>query len=328
MTTTPRMRAVRQHTLGDPSVLQIDHVPVPEPGPSEVLVRVEATSLSPTDWVHRAIPGFLGTGTRTLGWDVAGVVVERGLGVTVHSVGDRVFGMLPYPHGHGAAAELVVAPARALVPIPRDVPSTTAAALPLVGLTAWQSLVDTADLRAGQRVLVHAAAGGVGHVAVQLAAELGAHVIGTASAANHAVVRDLGAHEVVDYRRPDLQTQVGQVDVVLDAIGGDTTRAALGVLRRGGVVVSLPLNRVTPLGPQARAAGVRHELLLVEHDQLGMRALADRLADGRLRPLVESVAPLFDLEAVRDAHRRGESNHVVGKLVLEADGRPPTQPVV
>ena len=189
MSTQNTMRAISQDVLGGPEVLKEVEIERPVPKPNEVLVRVRAAGVNPTDWKHRATGGFLGEPPFVLGWDVSGVVEAVGIGVVAFAPGDEVFGMLPYPYGHGSHAEYVIAPVRALAPKPAAVDHTQAGALPLVSLTAWQALTEHADLRPGQRVLIHAAAGGVGHVAVQIAKARGAYVIGTASAGKHAFLR-------------------------------------------------------------------------------------------------------------------------------------------
>ncbi|MFI5776256.1 NADP-dependent oxidoreductase [Nocardia sp. NPDC051570] len=304
------MRAISQDILGGPEVLHEIELPVPRPGPSELLIRVHATGLNPTDWKHRAYGGLSGLKPPfTLGWDVSGEVVATGYGVTIFAPGDEVFGMLPYPHGHGAAAEYVVAPARALTRKPKNFDHIQAAATPLAALTARQVLIDTANLQPGQRVLVHAAAGGVGHFAVQIAKAHGAYVIGTASTPNHDLLRELGADEVIDYRTTDVAATVTDIDVVLDPLGGDSALGSLRTLRPGGVVVSL-----LPVPEAAHAAaGVRAAVLLVEADHAGMTALADLAEAGRLRPTIAGVFPLA--EAAK-AHALGETNRTAGKLVL------------
>jgi NADPH:quinone reductase-like Zn-dependent oxidoreductase len=311
MTTT--MRVVSQDRLGGPDVLRVVDIERPAPGPSEVLVRVHAAGLNPTDWVHRRVPGFLAKLPLVLGWDVSGVVEAVGLGVVLHEVGDEVFGMLPYPRGHGSCAEYVVAPARALVRKPAELDHVQAAAVPLAALTAYQALVDTARVQAGQRVLIHAAAGGVGHFAVQIAASLGAYVIGTASSPKHDLLRQLGADELIDYRDQDFARTVGDVDVVIDAVGGEYPARSLRTLRPGGVVVSLALGNTAPLTQEAARLGVHHRLMLVEADQAGMVAVAAMVRDGRLRPVIEATFPLED---AAKAHEIGETNRVTGKLVL------------
>ncbi|MFD4756994.1 NADP-dependent oxidoreductase [Streptomyces sp. NPDC058426] len=306
------MLALHQTALGTPDVLRLTEVPRPVPGPGQLLVAVRAAGLNPTDFKHRSQRLFLPPPPFTLGWDVSGTVVATGYGVTLFRPGDDVFGMLPYPHGAGSHAEYVTGPARAFAAKPAGIDHVQAAALPLAALTAWQALVDTAALRAGQRVLVHAAAGGVGHLAVQLAKERGAHVTGTASAPKHDLLRALGADACVDYRTEDFTAAEEPYDVVLDPIGGETATRSVGVLRPGGVLVSLvPGAPDTPAA--AEKAGVRAVTLLVEHDHAGMRALAGLAADGRLRAHVSGTFPLA--EGAR-AHAQGETGRTTGKLVL------------
>ncbi|AHH95025.1 dehydrogenase [Kutzneria albida DSM 43870] len=308
------MRAISQDVLGGPEVLTEVELPRPEPGPSQVLVRVHAAGLNPTDWLHRSTPGmFLGEPPFVLGWDVSGVVERVGIGVTLFKPGDEVFGMLPYPYGAGSFAEYVTGPARAFAPKPAALDHVGAAAVPLAALTAWQALVDTAQLKAGQRVLVHAAAGGVGHFAVQIAKALGAHVIGTASAGNHAFLRGLGADELVDYREVDFAEVVREVDVVLDAIGGEYSTRSLRTLRPGGVLVTIKARGQQAFAAEADRLGVRAETLLVEADHAGMTALADLIAKGQLRP---TIAGTFPLAEAAKAHALGETGRTVGKLVL------------
>ncbi|MEV0703993.1 NADP-dependent oxidoreductase [Saccharopolyspora sp. NPDC050389] len=310
------MRAISQDVLGGPEVLREVQLDRPVPGPSEVLIRVHAAGLNPTDWKHRANKVFLGEPPFVLGWDVSGVVEAVGVGVTLHKPGDEVFGMLPYPHGVGSHAEYVTGPARAFVPKPSNVDHVQAGAIPLAALTAWQVLVDTARLQLGQRVLIHAAAGGVGHFAVQIAKARGAHVIATASAGKHEFLRGLGADELIDYREVDFADVVSDVDVVLDPLAGDTRTRSLRTLRRGGVLVS-----ILPFGREADAAeaerrGVRVELMLVEADQEGMRAIAELVESGRLRA---EIAGVFPLAEAAKAHALGETGRTTGKLVLAVE---------
>jgi NADPH:quinone reductase-like Zn-dependent oxidoreductase len=308
----PTMRAMRQVVLGGPEVLQEVEIAKPELGVSQILVRVHAAGLNPTDWGHRAFPIFLGPPPYTLGWDVSGVVEATGFGVTLFKPGDEVFGMLPYPHGVGSHAEYVTGPARAFAAKPKNLDHVQAGALPLAGLTAWQALNDTARLEAGQRVLIHAAAGGVGHLAVQIAKARGAYVIGTASARHHDLVRGLGADELIDYTTTDFETAVSDVDVVLDTISGDYPARSLRTLRPGGLLVAL-LPFPPEVAEEASRLGVRAEIMLVEHDHAGMTAIADLVADGKLRPVIAGIFPLAD---AAKAHELGETRHVAGKLVL------------
>ncbi|WP_300605078.1 NADP-dependent oxidoreductase [Trebonia sp.] len=306
------MRAIRQEVLGGPEVLHDVEVARPEPGLSQILVRVHAAGLNPTDWKHRAHSVFLGPPPFTLGWDVSGVVEATGYGVTIVKPGDEVFGMLPYPHGVGSHAEYVTGPARAFALKPASLDHVQAGALPLAGLTAWQALADTAHVSAGQRVLIHAAAGGVGHLAVQIAKARGAYVIGTASAGHHELVRGLGADEMIDYHVTDFATAVGDIDVVLDPISGDYSARSLRTLRPGGVLVSL-LPFAPDIPAEAARLGVRAQGMLVEYDHGGMTAIADLVTAGQLRPVIAAAFPMAD---AAKAHELGDTGHVAGKLVL------------
>ncbi|MDX2933338.1 NADP-dependent oxidoreductase [Streptomyces ipomoeae] len=307
------MRAVSQDGFGGPEVLNEVELPRPVPRMSEILVRVHAAGVNPTDWKNRAFGLWHPDPLPVLGWDVSGVVEEVGLGVTLFKPGDEVFGMLPYPHAAGAYAEYAKAPTRSFALKPANIDHVEAGALPLAALTAYQALVDTADVRPGQRVLIHAAAGGVGHLAVQIAKARGAYVIGTASAGKHELLRELGADELIDYRTTDFTEAVSDVDVVLDPLAGDVRSRSLDVLREGGVLVT-----ILPLGYEAdaeRAAelGVRLEALLVEADQAGMRAIAELVEKGQLRARIEAT---FPLEEAGKAHALGETGRTTGKIVL------------
>jgi len=305
------MRAIRQHSLGGPDVLELVDVPRPEPGPTEVLVRVAAAGVNPVDWKVRARGGFLGEPPFTVGWDVAGVVEELGRGVTRFAPGDRVFGMPRFPGEAAAYAEYVTAPSRQLARTPDGLGDVDAAALPLAGLTAWQALVETAGVGPTSRVLILAAAGGVGHLAVQIAKARGAYVIGTARGDKHEFLVSLGADEAVDYTTGPLAGRIVDVDVVLDLVGGEAAADAVATLRDRGSFVT-----VTGAADEVReqAAGrVRLAGLLVEPDRLGLEALAELVAEGLLRPHVSATFPLAD--AAR-AHGAIETGRTQGKLVL------------
>ncbi|MEW2585491.1 NADP-dependent oxidoreductase [Streptomyces virginiae] len=304
------MRAIVVKEWGGPENLVEREIERPEPGLGEVLVRVHAAGVNPVDWKTRASGALIAWGeTPIVGWDVSGTVEAVGPGVTLYAPGDEVYGMPHFPRQAGGYAEYVVAPARHFARKPASLDHVQAAALPLAALTAWQALVDTAGVTAGQRVLVHAAAGGVGHLAVQIAKARGAYVIGTASAAKHDVLRELGADELIDYRSVDFAEAVADVDVVLDALGGETAERSLKVLRPGGHLVSLPGPDSVPAG----ADGVDASWVLVDPDLKGLEAVADLADKGLLKPLVETVLPLA--EAAR-AHEIGEQGRTTGKIVL------------
>ncbi|WP_017597265.1 NADP-dependent oxidoreductase [Nocardiopsis lucentensis] len=310
---TEQMRIVQQQTLGGPEVLEVARVPVPDLGATRILVRVHAAGVNPVDWKLRQ-HGYWLTPPFSQGFDVSGVVVAVSQGSSRFSVGDEVYGMPNYPDVPDAYADYVSAPARRFARKPDGLDHVQAAALPLAALTAWQALVDTAGVRDGQRVLVHAAAGGVGHLAVQIAKARGAHVIGTASAAKHGVLRELGADELVDYTSVDFAETVGDVDVVLDAIGGDYLDRSLRVLRPDGVYVGVsnPLDQEI-IVERAAAAGVRGATVCVEPDHTQLEEITALVEAGKLRPVVSGT---FPLEEAAKAHEHSQSGRTTGKVVL------------
>jgi NADPH:quinone reductase-like Zn-dependent oxidoreductase len=307
------VRAITQRALGGPEVLELVEIERPEPAPTEVLVRVGAAGVNPVDWKTRARGAFLREPPFTVGWDVAGVVEEIGGGVTRFAPGDRVFGMPRFPREAGGYAEYVTSPSRQLARTPEGLSDVEAAALPLAGLTAWQALVETADVQPGQRVLVLGAAGGVGHLAVQIAKARGAYVIGTASASKHAFLSELGADEAIDYTAQPVEEAVGDVDVVLDLVGDESTAVTLGTLRDGGLFIVVPsaasLEALRELaGDRSRVTG-----MLVEPDRAGLEEIAGLVASSHLRPHVSAT---FPLEEAGRAHEAGETGRTQGKLVL------------
>jgi NADPH:quinone reductase-like Zn-dependent oxidoreductase len=307
------VRAITQHTVGGPEVLELVDLPRPDPAPTEVLVRVGAAGVNPVDWKVRLRGGFLGEPPFTVGWDVAGVVDALGVGVTRFALGDRVFGMPRFPKEAAAYAEYVTSPSRQLARTPESLTDVEAAALPLAGLTAWQALVETANVQPGQRVLILGAAGGVGHLAVQIAKARGAHVLGTASAPKHAFLRDLGADEAIDYRSESVTDRAGEVDVVLDVVGDDSGNDVVAAIRDGGIFIRVPSASNLEALREHAPAGVRVTGILVEPDRLGLEALADLVEQGALRP---HVSQTFPLEEAARAHEACETGRTQGKLVL------------
>lgn len=319
----PTMRAMGYVDPGSPEVLVEVELPRPIPLPTEILVRVHASGVNPIDWRTRAgLPtpakAAEGVGVHVLGWDVSGVVEEVGAGVHLFAPGDEVFGLPWFPRPARANSEYVCAPSRQFAPKPRDLDHIHAAALPLAGLTAWQALTEIARVKAGDRVLVHAAGGGVGHLAVQIAKSLGAHVIGTASSEKHEWLRGLGADELIDYRSVAFEEGLDPVNVVVDLVGGlaspDIGERSIGVIAPGGTFL-----RVAPATPPAalelaEKRGVRVSPdLLVEPDGAGLRALASLVSAGQLTVHVDHAYPL---SALADAHRKGEEERTAGKLVV------------
>jgi NADPH:quinone reductase-like Zn-dependent oxidoreductase len=306
------MKAVRIHTRSSPEGLVYEDAPQPLPGEEEVLIRVYATSImwqEPT-WAetwktptgvdrHLPIPGH----------DFSGVVAEVGTNVTGVAVGEAVYALTEFWRD-GAAAEFTIARATDLAPKPRSLDHVQAGGLPLVGLTAWQALFDHARLSAGQTVLIHAAAGGVGSMAVQLAHWAGAHVIGTASARNRDFLYELGANEVVDYTSTRFEDVLHDVDIVLDTIGGDTMERSWSVLKKGGLLVSV---FSPPAQEQAEAHGVRAVFFIVQPNRAELIQIGNLIDAGQLRPVIEAVYPLSE---ARQAFERALSGHTRGKIIL------------
>lgn len=306
------MRAIIQNSVGGPDVLVIADRPDPRPKAGEVLVRVKAAGINPVDGAVRA--GYfplLGEPPFILGWDVSGIVEALGPGATDLKVGDAVFGMPRFPKQAAAYAELAAVPADEVAPKPRGIDHAHAGALPLAGLTAWQGLVRHGALKSGQRVLIHAAAGGVGHLAVQIAKARGAYVIATASPEKLDFVRGLGADEIIDYTKGDFADSVGNVDLVLETVGGDHAEHSLKVIKAGGVLVSL-LNVSDPAKAQAKERGIRVERMSVVPDRAGLVELG-KLIDAN--KLVVHVAKTFPLDQAGAAHAF-LGTRPIGKVVL------------
>ncbi|PNY79529.1 NADP-dependent oxidoreductase [Deinococcus koreensis] len=303
------MKAMIIEHYGDPDVLTPAELPTPEPAPGEVRLRVQAVSVNPVDFKWRRNGPFK-TFPVVLGWDVCGVVDALGAGVTDFRVGDAVYGMVRFPQEGRAYAQFVTAPVGDVAHKPATLSPREAAALTLAPLTAHQAF-ERMDLRRGQTVLIHAAAGGVGHLAVQLAKVRGARVIATASGRNLDFVRSLGADEIVDYRARPFEEQVRGVDAVLDTVGGDTLPRSFGVLRRGGTLISIAGQ---PSAEEAERWGVRAERILVYPSRAHLELLGKLVEAGRLRPHVSQTYPL---EEVAEAHRALETGRTVGKIVLD-----------
>ncbi|MEU7186072.1 NADP-dependent oxidoreductase [Streptomyces sp. NPDC045369] len=307
------MRVITQQALGGPEVLTIVDAPDPQPLPTEVLVRVKAIGLNPLEARLRAgeFP-LIGRPPFTLGWDISGVVGE-GPQTWRFRPGDEVFGMPLFPRAAGAYAEVVSAPALHLARKPAALSHVEAAALPIVGVTAWQGLVDLGGVTEGDRVLVHGGGGGVGHVAIQVAKALGAHVVATASGSKREFVEECGADEVIDYTAVDFDEVAHDIDVVLDTIGGDTVERSLAVLRPGGHLVTAVAEQDAELAAKYEAAGMRFSGIAVDPDPAALRGLVELVEQGRLRVHVQET---FPFERVAEAHRLLESGHLRGKIVL------------
>ncbi len=305
------MMAARIHSFGGPEVLQNEDTPMPEPKADEMLVRVHFAGVNPVDWKIRE--GLMGKFPlpAVLGRDFSGAVEATGHDVHDFRTGDEVFGQADY--GIGTYAQYTIAKPSQSAHTPAGLEHAEAAALPVASLTAWQALFDTADLHARQKVLIHAASGGVGGFAVQLAKWKGAYVIATTSAQNADYVRELGADEVIDYHATHFDEVVSHVDVVFDTVGGETQDRSWKVLRQGGILVSI----VQPIAEEkAKDHGVRGVFMRETARGDQMAEVADLVVNGRIK--VE-VAHVLSLSEARKALELSQSGHTRGKIVLKVE---------
>ncbi|MFO8065085.1 MAG: NADP-dependent oxidoreductase [Spirochaetota bacterium] len=300
--------------FGDAGVLEFTTTERPQPRLHDAVVKIHAVGINPLDWKTREGVGLWDDHlerTGILGWDISGTVVACGRRVGEFSEGDEVFGLANYPDG-GAYAEYVRVPVDQLVKKPSTVEHTDAAAVPIAGLAAYQALFDVGKVTAARRVLIHGAAGGVGHFAVQLAKQTGAQVLGTSSERNLEFVRSLGADEVIDYAAVRFEQAINAVDVVIDTVGGDVTERSLNVLMRHGVVVALAGSESS--GTRKTGIGAhRVRTLALRPDKRRLDHLASLLGEGALRP---STTTIRGLRGIPDAHRISETGHVRGKVVV------------
>lgn len=306
------MKAIRIHGYGATDVLRYEEAPMPALNPDDVLIRVHAAGVNPADWKFRA-GWYAEYAPRSLpfilGWDVAGTVEEVGAAARGFKKGDLVFAMADMAR-NGAYAEYIAVRADEVAMAPASISLAAASGVPLAALTAWMALFDAGDLRAGQTVLIHAAAGGVGGFAVQLAKRAGATVIATASAPNVNYVRALGADQVIDYRSEDFSGLVQDVDMVLDSMGGATQEKSWGVLRKGGILACLAL-------PLDEAAAARHQVravpVFVVPNGARLASIAGLIDTGALK-----VGPAreFALDQVAAAHAASETGSGRGKIIL------------
>jgi NADPH:quinone reductase-like Zn-dependent oxidoreductase len=311
-TKSQTMKAVRIHKYGGPEVLRYEDVSRPRPKPGEVLIRVHAAGVNPADWKIRAgyIEDFIPHSfPLILGWDVSGVIEDIGPNASRFGKGDEVYS-LPDQTRDGAYAEYIVVRESEVALKPKALHHVRAAAVPLATLTAWQALFDTAQLQAEQRVLIHGAAGGVGHFAVQLAKWKGAHVIGTASAKNHEMLYELGADELIDYTIQRVENVTQNIDVVLDTIGGDAEERSWQVLKKGGTLVSFVQS---PSENKAKEHGVQGIRLGARPNGQELAEIAKIIDAGKLAPVIDRILPLSE---ARRAHVVSQSGHTHGKIVL------------
>lgn len=310
------MQAIQIHQFGGPEVLRFETLDRPILHEGEVLIETTSIGVNPIDWKTRAgggASGFLPEPPFILGWECAGRVIELGPKVTDLAVGDRVAGLLNFPHQAGCYATEVVASAEQLARVPEGLDMAVVGALPLAGLTAWQALFQAGRCQAGQRVLVLAGAGGVGHLAVQLAKHVGAWVAATASAKNHAFLTDLGCDQLIDYHQEALPEVVADIDLVIDGLGGDAGLEALEVLSPSGLMVTLPSVTAAAVIAVAEARGQQAMGWRVVPDKAGLEAVLGQMREGKLRLAIRQQFPLAEAAA---AHQLGEQGHGQGKIVL------------
>ncbi len=306
------MKALRIHAHGETNdVLRYEDAPLPgAPGPGQVLIRVHAAGVIPGDWKSRN--GRFGDVSRfmpfVMGYDASGVVESVGDGVTDLEPGDEVFGYLTYG---GAFAEYAISDASVFAIKPENVPHEEAAGAPVSALAAWFALVERAELKAGQTVLIQAGAGGVGHYAVQIARSIGAEVYTTASPRNHEFLRALGATKVIDYRTQNFEDVVDDVDVVFDMIGGDVLERSYGVVKPGGYLVAITAQ---PDPDKLEAHGIRGSFLATPPDGAALAKVAQLLASGEVKTHISKV---YDLSDAADAIAENEKGHTRGKLVIK-----------
>lgn len=302
------MKAIRIHAYGHSDKLKLEETPRPVIGRGEVLIQIRDAGVNPVDWKIREgflkdyIPSEL---PLTVGQDVAGVIAEAGPDVKGFKKGDEVFGF-----GLGSYAEFAAARPSELAHKPHSTDFETAAAIPTAGLTAWQAVVELARVTAGQRVLIHGGAGGVGSFAVQIARLRGARVAATASARDLRELEEMGVKPVIDYRAERFEKLIKDADAVIDLVGGDTLKRSYQVLRKGGVLVTT----VGPADPgRAKDAGIRAIAMMMRRDGAGLAEIARLIDDGALKPRLDAVLALSEARKAQDLSQKGKSH---GKIVL------------
>lgn len=308
------MKAVVIEQFGGPEVLVGKEVPKPVIEPNQVLIRLRATSVNPVDFKIRqgAMGEAAGAFPLVLGGDAAGVVVEVGENVSRFKVDERVF---TRPRKFGTYAEYVVADADVVSKMPKSLNFEEAAAVPLAGMTAWQSLVDHGKIKKGDKVLIHAGSGGVGIFAVQLAKHFGAEVASTASSRNRELLESLGVDHFIDYKEEDFSKILADYDLVLDTMGGEIQRKSFEILKPGGRLVSLVEKPDDQLLEKYQVTGIQ---FMMEPVGSQLEQLAELADQGKLRVVIDSTFWLNE-EGLQQAHERSETHHAAGKIILRAE---------
>ena len=312
------MKAIVIHEYGGPEVLKYEDVPRPEPKEDQILIRVIAAGVNPVDGMIRSgmfAKNGEGTFPMVLGGDVAGVVEKVGNKITKFKAGDPVFAYVSLDSG-GGYAQYAVVPEHDTAPKPKSLTYVEAAAVPIVALTAWQALIDTAKLNAGQTVLIHGGSGGVGSFAIQIAKARGAKVIATASTANQDLLKQLGTDVAVDYTKQKFEDVAKDVDIVLDSIGKDTLARSYGVVRKGGIIVSLVAR---PDRFELNKRGIHGAALDVEPNSVELTEIGKLIDEKKIRVIVSQT---FPLEEARKAQEQVATGHTRGKIVLKVAEEP------
>lgn len=303
-----KMKAIQINEYGDESVLNYTDVKRPKPEKDEILIKVHAASVNPVDWKIRDGKGekFGMKLPLILGADLAGTVEETGASIQKFKKGDTVYGKILT----GCYAEYVIVKENEISRKPNNINFEEAASIPMGALTSWQAIFDTAELKRGQKILIHAAAGGVGSMAVQLAKAKGAYVIGTASARNKDFVKDLGADEFIDYTSTNFEDVIHDVDVVYDTIGGDTHKRSFRVLKEGGYLVSLVEKPSEEMLQKYKVSG--KVISSVPHPSQ-LEKITDLVEAGKIKAHVEKSLPL---SKAKEAQKMSKKGHTRGKIIL------------
>jgi NADPH:quinone reductase-like Zn-dependent oxidoreductase len=312
------MKAIILKAFGGVDNFSVEEIPTPIIKDNEVLVELKAASINPVDIKTRsgkAMAARIKDGNPViLGWDISGVVCKTGADVKDFKVGDEVFGMVNFP-GHGKSyAEYVAAPAAHLAIKPVNVSHEEAAAATLAALTAWQAFNTHIKIRPGDRVLIHAAAGGVGHFAAQIARHFGAYVIGTSSAANKDFVLSLGVDEHFDYKSRPFEEAISDIDLVLDTVGGNNIERSFEVVKTGGTVITLPSNTSEGIAEKAKAKGINGFFFMVQSNGEDMKQIANLLEKGIIKPHVSAI---YSFDEIGKAHQQIETGSTRGKVIIK-----------
>ncbi len=307
------MKAIRIHEFGGPEVLKLEDIPRPKPAADEVLIKVYASGVNPVDYKIRAglrKEKFPTTFPLTPGWDVSGVIEEIGNDVKHLKKDDEVYS-LPDPTKDGTYAEYVIVKENKVGKKPKSIDHVHAAGVPLAGLTAWQGLFDFGKLQAGEKVLIHAASGGVGTFAVQFAKWKGAYVIGTTSEKNIDFVKQLGADEVIDYKKEKFENKLKDIDIVFDTIGGETQKRSVEVIKNGGRLITTLKPEVTD---EAKEKNIHFEGFSAQSYPDQLEKIAELIDEGKVKPVVSKI---FSLEEAAEAQKLIEQGHTTGKIILK-----------